>query len=282
MAKKRAIIGFKGIALAEVTTNTMLAYVSEAAKELPFAGTMTRTPKEQTQDIHYDDELYTTVRDIVGEDVEIRIGEVTLEKLAELGVGTFNESTQVLEGDFNVTGKTYSLRCVTDTVDHLPYYFNWRVFDLNGVRFDNFQTKGGGIQVCEVILTGTFSRPRLATLKPYAITRLADDRSNEAACLAFLANGETFPLSGAKNITSFVFEGLEPPVAGVIDGTDIDVLVPFGTDVEELVPTIIHTGVSISPASGVAQDFTTPVDYTVTAADGTTKVYTVTVTVADE
>jgi hypothetical protein len=279
MAKKRAIIGFKGIALSEVTENTMLSYVSNVAKELPFAGTMNRTAKEQTQDINYDDELYATVRDVTGEDVEIRIGEVTLEKLAELGLGTFDAMTQVFEGDFNVVGKTYALRCVNDTVDHLPYYFNWRIFDLNGIRFDNFQTKGGGIQVCEVIINGTFGRPRLATLKPYAITRLADDRNNEAACQAFLANGETYPKSGAKSINSFVFEELEPAVACVIGPNTIEVTVPFGTVVTALTPTIVHSGASISPASGAAQNFTSPVVYTVTAQDGTTKAYTVTVTV---
>ena len=279
MGKKRAVIGFKGIALAEVTENTMLSYVSGVAKELPFAGAMNRTAKEQTQDINYDDELYATVRDVIGEDVEIRVGEVTLEKLAELGLGTFNATTHVFEGDFNVTGKTYALRCVTDTVDHLPYYFNYRIFDLNGIRFDNFQTKGGGIQVCEVIITGTFGRPRLATLKPYAITRLADDRSNAAACQAFLANGETFPQSNAKSINSFVFAGLDPAVSGVIGASTIELLVPAGTTVTALVPTIVHTGLSISPLSGVAQDFTNPVVYTVTAQDSTTKTYTVTVTV---
>ena len=40
------------------------------------------------------------------------------------------------------------------------------------------------------------------------------------------------------------------------------------------------TGSSTSPASGVAQNFTSPVTYTVTAADTTTQAYIVTVTVA--
>jgi len=50
--------------------------------------------------------------------------------------------------------------------------------------------------------------------------------------------------------------------------------------VTALVPSITHTGESISPASGVAQDFTNPVAYTVTAADASTQTYTVTVTIA--
>jgi hypothetical protein len=85
--------------------------------------------------------------------------------------------------------------------------------------------------------------------------------------------------STAKDITSFSFTS--PAVTGVISGTNIAVTVPSGIDVTALVPTISHTGVSISPNSGVAQNFTNPVTYTVTAADGTTKEYIVTVTRAN-
>jgi hypothetical protein len=80
-----------------------------------------------------------------------------------------------------------------------------------------------------------------------------------------------------KDITAFDFAS--PPVYGDISGTDIAVIVPNGTDVTTLVPAISHTGASVSPASGVAQDFTNPVIYTVTAENASTQNYTVTVTV---
>ena len=66
-----------------------------------------------------------------GEDVEIRVAEVPLERMAALGLGDYDEDTNTLEGDFSVAGKEYALRCVVDTVDHLPYYFNYRVFQLH-------------------------------------------------------------------------------------------------------------------------------------------------------
>ena len=54
-----------------------------------------------------------------------------------------------------------------------------------------------------------------------------------------------------------------------------------GTDVSALVPTIEFQGDSISPAKGVAQDFSDTVYYTVTAPlDGSTKTYAVVVDVA--
>lgn len=82
------------------------------------------------------------------------------------------------------------------------------------------------------------------------------------------------PLSSTKDITSFAFGAS----TGVITGTNISVIVPSGTNLTALTPTIGITGESVSPSSGVAQNFSNPVTYTVTAADNSTKVYTVTVT----
>jgi len=89
-------------------------------------------------------------------------------------------------------------------------------------------------------------------------------------------------LSDAKAITAFDFIALDPDVVGVINegAKNIILTVPFGTDVTVLVPTIVYTGVSVSPSSGAAQDFTSPVNYTVTAEDTSTQAYLVTVTVA--
>lgn len=81
----------------------------------------------------------------------------------------------------------------------------------------------------------------------------------------------TAPLSSNKDITSFSFsEG-----TGVITGNNIVVNVPSGTNLTSLTPTIGITGASVSPLSVVTQNFTSPVTYTVTAENGTTKVYTV-------
>ncbi len=85
--------------------------------------------------------------------------------------------------------------------------------------------------------------------------------------------------SDAKDITSFTIDGQSD---SVIIGTDITVIMPYGTDVSNLAPVIIHTGANINPASGQAQDFTSPVVYTVTAEDSSTKEYTVTVSAPEE
>jgi uncharacterized repeat protein (TIGR02543 family) len=88
----------------------------------------------------------------------------------------------------------------------------------------------------------------------------------------------TIAPASAKEITSFIFDSI--PATGSISGTIITVTVPFGTTITSLAPTIVHTGVGISPASGASQDFTGTVTYTVTAADSSIQEYHVTVTIA--
>jgi hypothetical protein len=88
-----------------------------------------------------------------------------------------------------------------------------------------------------------------------------------------------------KNITAFSFAS--PAATGVINGLEISVTVPMGTDVTVLVATFTHTGASVAvdgtaQTSGVtANDFTGSVTYTVTAADASTQEYVVTVTVSE-
>ena len=99
----------------------------------------------------------------------------------------------------------------------------------------------------------------------------------------------TVALSPAKDITAFSFKSVNNPGIGVdttgtITGTAIAVTLAPGTAVSALVATFSTTGSSVAVGSTTqtsditANDFSNPVAYTVTAADGTTKVYTVTVT----
>ena len=82
-----------------------------------------------------------------------------------------------------------------------------------------------------------------------------------------------------KSIMSFRFADFS--VNGTINGTNIRVTVPNIVNLTMLVPTIEHDGKSISPASGAAQNFSSPIQYTVTAEDSTTQNYTVTVNVTN-
>src|SRR6185369_11788859 len=90
--------------------------------------------------------------------------------------------------------------------------------------------------------------------------------------------------NSAKAISAYSLAG----VAGTINETakTIALTMPIGTNVTALVATFATTGAGVK-AGAVAQtsgttanNFTTPVAYTVTSGDGTTVAYTVTVSLA--
>jgi hypothetical protein len=94
-----------------------------------------------------------------------------------------------------------------------------------------------------------------------------------------------------NHITEFYFTlnskryGAGPGVedgSGSIDGSDIRVTVPYGTDVTAMTAAASHTGVSISPDPAAVRSYAGPVSYTVTAADGSTQNYTITVTLGPD
>lgn len=81
--------------------------------------------------------------------------------------------------------------------------------------------------------------------------------------------------SSKNDITEFAINN--PWSAGSINSTtnEITVTVPYGTLLTSLTTEITHTGQSINPANGSEQNFTNPVEYTVTAENGSTQIYTV-------
>lgn len=84
--------------------------------------------------------------------------------------------------------------------------------------------------------------------------------------------------NGTAIISEFSVLGI--PATSITNGTagTVTVVLPTGTDLTAQQPTIVINGASISPPSNVPQNFTSPVQYTVTASNGATHVYTVTVT----
>lgn len=114
---------------------------------------------------------------------------------------------------------------------------------------------------------------------PVSYTVIAEDATTQKIWTVTVT--ESMELSNKAEIISFT-------VANQIDNTIIDseaatVTLTVDGDVTQLIPTIvISPGATINPASGVAQDFSQAVLYTVTAQNGvTSKVWTVTVNVVD-
>ena len=134
-------------------------------------------------------------------------------------------------------------------------------------------------------LTPTIIISNYATIEP--ASGVAQDFTNpvyytvtamSGATAQYMVEAVVHDADNEKNILSFRFDALDD--SGVIDqiARTISFVLPAETDVTQLVPTIeVSEGATVEPASGVAQDFTNPVTYTVTAHNGTTAVYTVTV-----
>ena len=102
---------------------------------------------------------------------------------------------------------------------------------------------------------------------------------NEGSSLRFGPAVGEFTTTLNKQIVGFYFAS--PSAIGTIDENTKTVFttLPAGTNpasLTSLTPTINFEGSSISPASGVAQNFTNPVNYTITASNGSTQVYAVT------
>lgn len=105
-----------------------------------------------------------------------------------------------------------------------------------------------------------------------------------AGCLTGIGTNDSSTPSSAKLISAYSLSGN----AGVVNepAKSITVTVPFGTPVTALVATFTTNGVGVKVgtttqiSTATANDFTSPVTYTITADDGSTVAYTVTVVIA--
>lgn len=92
-------------------------------------------------------------------------------------------------------------------------------------------------------------------------------------------------VSKRKSITYFAFEDFQPPVVAEINAFDstISAIVPFGSDLSALRPTILASEkATVSPPSGVINDFTNTATYIVNAEDGTIQNWPVNVVWGEE
>jgi putative Ig domain-containing protein/putative pyrroloquinoline-quinone-binding quinoprotein len=142
----------------------------------------------------------------------------------------------------------------------------------------NFQTTGVNVKVGSTT-QASGSMPNDFT-NPVSYTVTAADNSTAVYTVIV-----TIAPNSAKTITAFSF--MIPTATGTIDESakTISVTAPYGTNVTALVATFQTTGLNVkvgstTQVSGTTpNDFTNPVAYVITAADGSSATYTVTVTI---
>jgi len=129
-----------------------------------------------------------------------------------------------------------------------------------------------------ITITGTSVSPLSGVAhdftSPAPYTATAEDASTQNYIVTVAV-----ALNPAKAITAFTIPGQVGKTTINRCVHTIKLIVPYGTNVNALIPTITITGASVSPTSGAAYNFTTPQTYTVTAADTTTQAHTATVTI---
>lgn len=160
---------------------------------------------------------------------------------------------------FSINGYTGSIVGTTVTVD-MPYGTN-----VNSL-IPTYSYTGKAISLT--------SGQAMSFVNPVTVRVTANDNTY----IDYTVTVNVMAASSEKQITNFTI----PNMVGnaVINHTarTITVTMPAGTSVTALTPTITTTfGATVTPASLVAQNFTSPVTYTVRATDGSTTTYTVTV-----
>lgn len=133
--------------------------------------------------------------------------------------------------------------------------------------------KDAFVQVETVTFTVTEGMYEVA----FVATTTAGDNTAFVDNIAF---HKVIPLSSEKHIVSFAIEDLfKCPVVIDQEARTVEVTMPPGYKLHALSPVIgLPEGASISPGSGLTQDFSNgPIVYTVMAEDGTTAEWTVTV-----
>ena len=212
---------------------------------------------------------------------------------ANTGTGTFYNNT--------IIGGTYGLRQVSGSIVAKNVYVGGSVSgDYSGIitmtTSASSDTSAAGTALDSIALnTSNFTNVTAGSENFHlpvgsALIGAGTNTSGDAAPMNFTTDidaqtrsvpwdigADEYVLGSNKAITSFDFNGLSPAVTGAINETNhtVTLTVPYGTDVTALAPTIAITGTSVSPNSGVAQNFTNSVTYTVTAEDASTQDYTV-------
>ncbi|MGB6152792.1 MAG: cadherin domain-containing protein, partial [Pricia sp.] len=175
-----------------------------------------------------------------------------------LVVGT----TGTFSSDLSGTGAGAIALTIDDNVDETGFndWMNLPPAGLGSVQFN--------MDATDLAVGDTRNSSIIATAKGFTPAILAADLT------------VTAPASTETQIVTFVLA--EQSEEATIGASSIDIEVANGTDLTVLAPTITTSpDASIDPDSEVAQDFTNPVVYTVTAEDGTTtQDWTVTVTEA--
>ncbi len=140
-----------------------------------------------------------------------------------------------------------------------------------------FATTGNSVKVGTNSQTSTATVNNFTSPVSYVVTAGDGSTATYRVTVTIAANSD-------KTMNAFAFAG-QPNSVGIINEASKTITVSLlpGTDVTALIATFTTTGTNVKvgivdqTSTATMNDFTTPVDYIVTAANGSTALYTVTV-----
>jgi hypothetical protein len=176
-------------------------------------------------------------------------------------------------GAGDVTGAQFNYK-VWNSSDAEPAEYIFRNVNWSSNDGDGNQTWAGfgtQIAVADGLPAGNYNLKVFFTISGTGIAGVTEDGpfSSTFQVQEFSTEAEILDFTLAEQTGSAIINTI---------GATVTIEVANGTLVTSLTPTIsISAGATIDPLSGVEQDFTTPVIYTVTSESGSTKAWTVTV-----
>lgn len=207
--------------------------------------------------------------DFTAHDLEVSLADGTVLSLADSG-----QTVRVSWNQWTTSTVTAPLT-VQEQAQPNPGTISGTVTDDQGRPISGAEVQANGNSGQQGTVTNADGQYRLQGLAPgtyTVIARMAGYRGDSATGISVESDEDTasvdfelIEIPFSADILSFEVAGQTGP--SLIDGENHTVLfhMPYGSDVTDLAPAItVSSGAVISPGSGTAQDFTDPVDYTVT------------------
>ncbi|MDR2903253.1 MAG: hypothetical protein LBU77_01920 [Clostridiales bacterium] len=158
---KKALKGFSLLQLAPIVENTTTAYSIGEFFNMPEAQSLTQETDSSSEKVYADDALYLDNTEWNGINSTITFAEMTLEKLARLGFGTFDSATNTLKWKPQGSSLSYAATFRALTADGEYRMYRRYVFMVTEIRESGLNTKGQGTGIGTYQLIGTFTSRKI-------------------------------------------------------------------------------------------------------------------------
>ncbi len=160
MSKKLRLMGFKKFSIFPIEKDSYGEYEVGNKITIDNVISMTREIDSSEEEIHADDTLYANVVDFKGIKSTITLADISLELMAKLGFGEFNEATKEFNANPQGLGKTFGATFACQLLGGGYRMFKFYNFTITAIKDGSVNSKGAGSS-SNVELEGIFSRRKI-------------------------------------------------------------------------------------------------------------------------